>query len=679
MFTKILIANRGEIACRIIRTARRMGIRTVAVYSDADQRALHVTMADEAIRIGAAPAAESYLDAERVIAAARITGAEAIHPGYGFLSENPDFVDAVVAANLTFIGPSAASIRAMGLKDAAKRLMEQAGVPVVPGYHGEAQDIVLLASKATEIGYPVLIKARAGGGGRGMRRVDHPGDFAEALSSARREAKAAFGDDHMLIEKYVDNPRHIEVQVIGDSHGNLVSLFERECTLQRRHQKVVEEAPSPTLDAAQRETICAAARKAAGAVGYVGAGTVEFVSDGRDVFFIEMNTRLQVEHPVTELISGVDLVEWQLRVAFGEKLPLTQDQLRLNGHAVEVRLYAENPHKNFMPSVGRISTWRMPPERDGLRIDAGYRKGASVTPYYDAMLAKVIAYGNSREVALARLKHALEEADVRGVVTNIPFLTALVAHQAVRANAIDTGFIERELAKLTPPPAALSDLELAAAVAAVLAAEQAAARDAVSPWLTGGWMPVGRRSRTFAFRQGASEHKAVLRYGPGGATLVVGEREVPLSFAPRGDDTIEVTMADVSTTVAAVVEGRQVYIRTRNGRFELALADPFGVADDEQGGHDRVVAPLPGTVVALLAQEGAMVEKGDPILTLEVMKMEQTLRAPYAGTLTRLKCAVGDIVQEGAELAEIEPAEAGSATKAAKPAKAAKADKADNA
>ena len=675
-FDTLLIANRGEIAARVIRTARAMGLRTVAVYSEADRGALHVEMADDAVLLGPARAADSYLNIPKIIAAAKRAGAQAIHPGYGFLSESAAFTQACFDADIVFVGPTAAMMTAMGSKSGSKQLMEKAGVPLVPGYHGAAQDDATLQKAADKIGYPVLVKASAGGGGRGMRVVRKAAELAAALESARREAKAAFGDDHMLIEKYVDNPRHIEVQVIGDSHGNLVSLFERECTLQRRHQKVVEEAPSPTLDAAQRETISAAARKAASAVGYVGAGTVEFVSDGRDVFFIEMNTRLQVEHPVTELISGVDLVEWQLRVAFGEKLPLTQDQLRLNGHAVEVRLYAENPHQNFMPSVGRISTWRMPPERDGLRIDAGYRKGASVTPYYDAMLAKVIAYGNSREVALARLKHALEETDVRGVVTNIPFLTALVGHEAVRANAIDTGFIERELAKLTPPPPALSDLELAAAVAAVLAAERAAAHGEVSPWLTGGWIPVGRRSRTFAFRQGASEHKAVLRYAPGGATLVVGERETPLSFTPRGDDTIEVTTADISTTVAAVVEGRQVYIRTRNGRFEFVLADPFGVADDEQGGHDRVVAPLPGTVVALLAQEGAMVEKGDPILTLEVMKMEQTLRAPYSGTLTRLKCAVGDIVQEGAELAEIESAEAGPATKAAKPAKAAKADKA---
>jgi 3-methylcrotonyl-CoA carboxylase alpha subunit len=490
-----------------------------------------------------------------------------------------------------------------------------------------------------------------------MRVVRAAPDLAAALESARREAKAAFGDDHMLIEKYVDNPRHIEVQVIGDSHGNLVSLFERECTLQRRHQKVVEEAPSPTLDAAQREAICAAARKAAGAVSYLGAGTVEFVSDGKDVFFIEMNTRLQVEHPVTELISGVDLVEWQLRVAFGETLPLRQDEIRLNGHAVEVRVYAENPHKNFMPSVGRISTWRMPPERDGLRIDAGTRAGSAVTPYYDAMLAKVIAYGGTREVALARLTRALGEADVRGVVTNIPFLTALVSHEAVHANAVDTGFIERELAKLTPPPPAVSELELAAAVAAVLAAEQAAVRDQGSPWLTGGWMPVGRRSRAFTFRHGSAEHGAVLHYGPGGATLDVGGHEVALAFAPRDEGLIEVTVAGVSRTVMAVVAGRQVYVRTRNGRFELTLADPFGVAEDEAGGHDRVVAPLPGTVVALLAQEGAAVEKGDPILTLEVMKMEQTLRAPYAGTVRQLKCKIGDIVQEGAELAEIEPAE----------------------
>ena len=502
-FRTLLIANRGEIAARVIRTARAMGLRTVAVYSEADRDAMHVAMADEAVLLGPPRARESYLDIARVLEAARRTGAEAVHPGYGFLSENAEFAQACADAGLVFVGPTAAMMTAMGSKSGSKALMEKAGVPLVPGYHGEAQDEATLAKAADKVGFPILVKASAGGGGRGMRVVRSAGELAAAVVSAKREAKAAFGDDRMLIEKYVDNPRHIEVQVIGDSHGNLLSLFERECTLQRRHQKVIEEAPSPTLDAAGREAVCAAARKAAAAVNYVGAGTIEFVSDGKDVFFIEMNTRLQVEHPVTELITGIDLVEWQLRVAFGEKLPMTQDQIRLNGHAIEARVYAENPNKNFMPSVGKIRTWRMPRETNGLRIDAGYREGDAVSPHYDAMLAKVIAWAPTRAAAIERLNRGLEEADVRGITTNIPFLSALVTHRDVRANAIDTGFIERELKNLTPAPVAAGELELCAAVAAILAREAEAAKpEAVSPWRVSGWMPVGRRQRVFTFRQG---------------------------------------------------------------------------------------------------------------------------------------------------------------------------------
>src|SRR6202140_1667186 len=421
-FRTLLIANRGEIAVRVIRAAKAMGLRTVAVYSEADRGAMHVAMADEAVLLGPARARDSYLNIERLIEAARQSGAEAVHPGCGFLAERAEFAQACADAGLVFVGPTAEMIRTMGSKSGSKLLMEKAGVPLVPGYHGEAQDEATLAKSADKIGFPVLVKASAGGGGRGMRIVRSAGELASAIVSAKREAKAAFGDDRMLIEKFVQNPRHIEVQVIGDSHGNLLSLFERECTLQRRHQKVIEEAPSPTLDAGQRETVSAAARKAAAAVDYVGAGTIEFVSDGKDVFFIEMNPRLQVEHPVTELITGIDLVEWQLRVAFGEKLPLKQDQIKLNGHAIEARVYAENPHKNFMPSVGQIRTWRMPEASDGLRIDAGYREGDAVSPHYDAMLAKVIAWAPTREAAIERLDRGLEEADVRGIVTNIPFL-----------------------------------------------------------------------------------------------------------------------------------------------------------------------------------------------------------------------------------------------------------------
>lgn len=659
-FRKLLIANRGEIACRVIRSARAMGLRTVAVYSEADRDAMHVALADEAVLLGPARARDSYLNIERVIEAAKKTGAEAVHPGYGFLSENAEFAQACLDAGLVFVGPTAEMMTAMGSKSGSKQLMEKAGVPLVPGYHGEAQDEAILAEAADKIGFPVLVKASAGGGGRGMRVVKSAGELSAAIVSAKREAKAAFGDDRMLIEKYVQNPRHIEVQIIGDSHGNLLSLFERECTLQRRHQKVIEEAPSPTLDGTQREAVCAAARKAAGAVNYVGAGTIEFVSDGKEVFFIEMNTRLQVEHPVTELITGVDLVEWQLRVAFGEALPLKQDEIKLNGHAIEARVYAENPQKNFMPSVGRIKTWRTPDAVDGLRIDAGYRSGDAVSPYYDAMLAKVIAWAPTRQAAIERLNRGLEETDVRGIVTNIPFLSALVTHADVRANTIDTGFIERELKGLTDRASASGDLELCAAVAAILVDERKMANaESHSPWQTFGWQPVGRRKRLFAFRQGqGAEQKVTLSYGDGPLTLTVGERELVFATTPTDDGGFDLTIDGVKSHVASVIEGHELYLRTRNGRFDIHWVDPFGGETEEQVGEDKIVAPLPGTVVALLAEEGATLEKGAAILTLEVMKMEQTLRAPYAGVLKKIKCKVGDIVGEGVELAEIEPAAA---------------------
>ena len=658
-FRTLMVANRGEIAVRVIRTAKSMGLRTVAVYSEADRGALHVEMADEAVLLGGARARDSYLNIARVIEAAKQSGAEAIHPGYGFLSENAEFAQACLEAGIVFVGPTAEMMTAMGSKSGSKALMEKAGVPLVPGYHGEAQDEATLAKAADRIGFPVLVKASAGGGGRGMRVVRSAAELNAAITSAKREAKAAFGDDRMLIEKYVDNPRHIEVQVIGDSHGNLLSLFERECTLQRRHQKVVEEAPSPTLDDKQREVVCAAARKAAGAVNYVGAGTIEFVSNGKDVFFIEMNTRLQVEHPVTELITGIDLVEWQLRVAFGEALPLKQDQIRLNGHAIETRVYAENPAKNFMPSVGKIRTWHVPAQEGGLRIDAGYRAGDNVSPYYDAMLAKVIAWAPTREGAIERLAHGLDETDIRGIVTNTSFLSALVTHPAVSANAIDTGFIERELKNLTPAPSAVGDLELASAVAAILAEEAKAAQgEAHSPWQTFGWMPVGRRERAFSFRQGqGAEQQVDLTYGSGPMLLSIDDRALAFGWSASGNGGLDLTLNGVKSRVFTVIGGQELYLHTRNGRFELHWVDPFGGETEEQVGEDKIVAPLPGTVVAILAEQGATLEKGAPILTLEVMKMEQTLRAPYAGVLRAVKCKVGDIVQEGVELAEVEPVE----------------------
>ena len=488
MFRKILIANRGEIACRIIRTARRMGVRTVAVHSDADANALHVEMADEAVHIGPSPVGESYLRGDRIIAAAKATGAEAIHPGYGFLSENPDFVDQVVAAGLVFIGPSAASIRAMGLKDAAKRLMEKAGVPVVPGYHGEDQGLVLLAGKAREIGYPVLIKARAGGGGKGMRRVENPDDFSEALSGARREAKAAFGDDAVLVEKYVEKPRHIEVQVFGDNFGNAVHLFERDCSAQRRHQKVIEEAPAPGMTAEMRNAMTEAAVKAAKAIGYSGAGTIEFIADASDglrpdkFWFMEMNTRLQVEHPVTEMVTGVDLVEWQLRVAAGEKLPKAQGQIALNGHAFEARLYAEDPGKGFLPAIGTLHHLEFPqtaPAGSSLRVETGVRAGDAISPFYDPMIAKLVAHGPDRTSALDALVGALEATEIAGSVTNAAFLAALARDTDFAAGEVDTGLIARKQEALTALPAPSAEIIAAAALAASGIGEQAVSDD---PW-----------------------------------------------------------------------------------------------------------------------------------------------------------------------------------------------------
>ena len=517
-FHKLLIANRGEIACRIMRTAKRMGLRTVAVYSDADRAAMHVGLAEESVHIGPSPAKDSYLRIDTIIDAARKTYAEAIHPGYGFLSENADFAQACAAAGLVFVGPAAETIRLMGSKSAAKALMQTAGVPLVPGYHGEDQSLATLQAEAERIGYPVLVKASAGGGGRGMRIVGTADELAEALAGARREAGAAFGDDRLLIEKYLARPRHIEVQVFGDSHGNVVSLFERECTLQRRHQKVVEEAPAASLTPERRAEIAAAARSAAQAVNYVNAGTVEFIADADGFHFIEMNTRLQVEHPVTEMITGLDLVEWQLRVAFGERLPLPQERIAANGHAIEARIYAEDADKGFLPSIGRITRWRQPPAVDGIRVDTGFRTDDTITPHYDALLAKLIAWGADRTQALDRMAVALNAFQITGVTTNLEFLELLVRHPQVRSGEIDTGFIERELAALAASARPLKAQDLAAACAAVLLRERdqqspLAPGAQPSPWdWTDGWTLAGPRRRRLGFLRGHARHDALVGF-----------------------------------------------------------------------------------------------------------------------------------------------------------------------
>jgi 3-methylcrotonyl-CoA carboxylase alpha subunit len=658
-FHKLLIANRGEIACRIICTAKRLGLRTVAVFSEADRDAMHVTLADEAVAIGGAAAKDSYLRIEAIIQAARSRYAEAIHPGYGFLAENADFAQACEDAGLVFVGPSADTIRLLGSKSAAKRLMESSGVPVVAGYHGDDQSLAALQAAADRIGYPVLVKASAGGGGRGLRVVGQPEELAEAVASAQREAAAAFGNDQLLIEKYIGRPRHIEVQVFGDTHGNVVSLFERECTLQRRHQKVVEEALSIGVTPERRAGMAAAARAAAQAAGYVNAGTVEFIADAAGFHFIEMNTRLQVEHPVTELITGLDLVEWQLRVAFGEKLPLRQDAIKANGHAIEARIYAEDADKGFLPSIGRITRWREPPTRDGIRIDTGFRAGDTVTPYYDALLAKLIAWGEDRTQALDRLTEAVGELDIAGVITNIDFLKALLRDPQVRSGEIDTGFIERELAALTAAARALPAQDLAAASAAVLLRERDErppdADAPASPWSrTDGWMAAGRRGRRLSFRRGTVRHDAVVWYERDGLLMEFGGTSGPLRFAAHGGGQFDVALGDAKETVSATWTDRDLALTTPRGRLFLHWIDPFLAQAGPADAVSRIVAPMPGTVVRILAEAGSDVARGTPLIVIEAMKMEHTLRAPADGHLKALKCAVGEVVQEGAELADFE-------------------------
>ncbi len=611
MIASLLIANRGEIACRIIRTAREMGIRTVAVYSDADAKALHVREADEAVHIGPSPARESYLVGAKIIAAAKATGAEAIHPGYGFLSENAEFAQAVIDAGLVWVGPKPSSITAMGLKDAAKALMADAGVPVTPGYMGANQDPAFLAEQAAEIGYPVLIKAVAGGGGKGMRKVDGAADFADALASCQREAAASFGNAHVLIEKYILTPRHIEVQVFGDTHGNIVHLFERDCSLQRRHQKVIEEAPAPGMDDATRQQLCAAAVRAAKAVDYVGAGTIEFIADASEglradrIWFMEMNTRLQVEHPVTEEITGVDLVEWQLRVASGEPLPLTQDDLAIEGWAMEARLYAEDPAKGFLPSIGTLELFQLP-EHIG-RIDTGVYEGAEVSPFYDPMIAKVIAHGEDREEARAMLSEMLEDSAIWPVKTNSAFLINALDHPDFVAGAVDTGLIGRdgEAMAAAPEPSAAA--------------------------LTNAAMAMVPRSLQAGFRLNAPD----VRSAP---FLLDGKR---VDVALHGPGTDEPAPAMLVAEAGAVWQLTPWRVEGGAG----------GAASD-----GAILSPMPGKIIAVAVAAGEPVTKGQKLLTLEAMKMEHSLIAPFDGVVAELNATPGAQVQVEALLARIEAA-----------------------
>jgi 3-methylcrotonyl-CoA carboxylase alpha subunit len=644
MIKSLLIANRGEIACRIIRTARAMGIRTVAVYSDADAKALHVRQADEAVHIGASPARESYLVGEKIIAAAKATGAEAIHPGYGFLSENAEFAQAVIDAGLIWVGPRPASITAMGLKDAAKKLMAEAGVPVTPGYLGENQDPAFLAERAAEIGYPVLIKAVAGGGGKGMRKVEAEADFADALASCQREAASSFGNDHVLIEKYIQRPRHIEVQVFGDTHGNIVHLFERDCSLQRRHQKVIEEAPAPGMDEVTREQLCAAAVKAAKAVDYVGAGTIEFIADASEglradrIWFMEMNTRLQVEHPVTEEITGVDLVEWQLRVASGEALPKKQDELSINGHAVEARLYAEDPANEFLPSVGKLATLHI--AKTDLRTETGVEEGDEISPFYDPMIAKSISHAETRAGAISQLIDGLYGFEIWPVKTNAGFLKRCLMNDDFASASLSTGLIAEHLDSLATPSSELFESILDDAATGLVAAEVSSI---VSVY---GTLRDELKSQFLAtpfrnlvnFRMNAPRRNKV--------AMVVGNRtqvrKLPANYLDR-----YISVEPAEGGLVAFDGGEAIFVSNRTD------GSAHGPASS-----GTILSPMPGRIIAVEVAAGDAVVKGQKLLTLEAMKMEHTLTAPFDGVVAELNAEAGAQVQVEALLARIEVASA---------------------
>ena len=670
MFTKILIANRGEIACRVAATARRMGVKTVAVYSDADAQAKHVAACDEAVHVGGNAPKDSYLQWQRIIDAAKATGAQAIHPGYGFLSENEDFAQACANAGLVFIGPPASAINAMGLKAESKRLMEQAQVPLVPGYHGADQDPALLQREADRIGYPVLIKASAGGGGKGMRAVEKAEDFAAALESCKREAINSFGDDAVLVEKYVQRPRHIEIQVFGDTHGNCVYLFERDCSVQRRHQKVLEEAPAPGMTPELRARMGEAAVAAAKAVHYVGAGTVEFIVEqpgGYDApeqmkfYFMEMNTRLQVEHPVTEAITGLDLVEWQLRVASGEPLPLRQDELRITGHAIEARICAENPDNQFLPATGTLAVYRKPActsfERGAVRVDDGVREGDAISPFYDSMVAKLIVHGDTREQALARLDDALAQTHIVGLATNVQFLRLVARSDSFAQGRLDTALIQREQAVLFQQERVGLPLAAAAAVAQTLLRERGA--ESADPFSRrDGFHSHAELERRFEFDFGGQHAKAWLTYGRDGAlALRVGEGDAavagPLVFAPLADGAIDLQFAGQRTRAAVYAQGETDHVFTPQGATRIEAIDLLAHAGDAQGEGGRLTAPMPGKVVSFAVQAGDKVTKGQPLAVMEAMKMEHTIAAPADGVVQELLYAPGDQVTEGAELLKL--------------------------
>ena len=655
MFDKILIANRGEIAVRVIKTARRLGIRTVAVFSEADARSPHVGLADEAVCIGPAPAAESYLRGEKIVAVARQTRARAIHPGYGFLSENGAFAQACAEADIAFIGPPIDAIRVMGSKSESKRLMSAAGVPLVPGYHGASQDLTTLQREADAIGYPVLVKASAGGGGKGMRIVHRAQDFTATVAGAKRESKSAFADDAVLLEKYLLRPRHVEVQVFADTHGHCVYLFDRDCSIQRRHQKVIEEAPAPSLPDDVRARMGEAAVAAARAVNYVGAGTVEFLYEDGSFYFIEMNTRLQVEHPITEMITGLDLVEWQLRVAAGEALPKTQKELTHRGHAFEARIYAEDPERDFLPAIGRVQHLRAPAESAHVRIDSGVRAGDQISVYYDPMIAKLITWDVDRASALRRLRRALTEYEIAGLPTNVAFLGSIVAHPAFAEARIDTGFIGRHRTELAMSPQPVPQEALAiAALATLLTRQTQNAAERQDPWnALNGWRPNAEHQHTLRFQEDGNLREVILHFRADGHAVAIGDRTIDVSDATLTDGVLTALLDERRTRARVIFDGTALTILSNGNTWRLTADDPLARAARQDGGAGHLFAPMPGVVVAVQVNTGDMIERGQAVMVLEAMKMELTIKAPAAGRVEAVHFASGQQVKEGDELLTI--------------------------
>ncbi len=661
MFESLLIANRGEIACRIIRTARALGLRTIAVYSEADRNALHVALADEAWHIGPAPARESYLVIDRLLDVARRSGAQAVHPGYGFLAENADFAQACAEAGLVFVGPPVAAIRAMGDKAGAKALMAGAGVPLVPGYHGDDQDDATLTAEAERIGFPLLVKASAGGGGKGMRVVRAPDELAAALVAARREALSAFGDDRLLLERYLQQPRHVEVQVFADSQGNAIHLYERDCSVQRRHQKVIEEAPAFDLPDATRAAMGEAAVRAARAIGYVGAGTVEFLLDADGSFyFMEMNTRLQVEHPVTEMITGQDLVAWQLQVAAGQPLPLKQEQVSCSGHAIEVRLYAEEPERDFLPGIGRLLHLHFP--EDLARVDTGVRAGDEVSLHYDPMLAKLIVHGTDRQEALRRMRRALAATEVAGVPTNLAFLARVLRHEDFAAGRVDTRFIERHAETLLRGPEGQAEEDAVLAAVALLrrGSTPATETEPCSPWnLTGGWRMNSDNYHPVRLHQGESVFELVVHYRPNGFEVECGPGRWQVRVLDEvGDGRLVVELDGQRRPLRLVRSGRELYLLQSGRTTRFELEDPAADPLDAGVGGD-LSAPMPGKIIAVQVEQGARVAAGTPLVVLEAMKMEHTITAPTDGVVARLNVRAGDQVNEGFILLQLETEQGG--------------------